>query len=79
MGYHMHVSAASVGTLVGMLRTMQGPSYSELMCGSHVDTLLTKLPVNFRDARLRRILLFQGNNPEWQRQDIYSSRSGRLA
>lgn len=42
--------AASVGTLMGMLSTMQGPSTSEPLCGSHVDTLLTKLPVNFRDA-----------------------------
>lgn len=42
--------AASVGTLVGMLSTMQGPSSSELLCGSHVDTLLTKLPANFRDS-----------------------------
>lgn len=41
---------ASVGALVGMLSTMQGPSPTELRCGSHVDTLLTKLPVNFRDA-----------------------------
>lgn len=42
--------AASLGILVGMLSTMQGPSMTELQCGSHVDTLLTKLPVNFRDA-----------------------------
>lgn len=42
--------AASVGTLVGMLSTMQGPSMTELRCGSHVDTLLTKLPINFQDA-----------------------------
>lgn len=42
--------AATVGTLVGMLSTMEGPSSSELCCGSHVDTLLTKLPPNFRDS-----------------------------
>ncbi|XP_054860442.1 uncharacterized protein LOC129347387 [Amphiprion ocellaris] len=42
--------AAAVGTLVGMLSTMDGPSSSELCCGSHVDTLLTKLPPNFRDS-----------------------------
>ncbi|KAK0149995.1 hypothetical protein N1851_009229 [Merluccius polli] len=42
--------AAAVGTLVGMLSTMQGPTSAELQCGSHVDTLLTKLPANFRDA-----------------------------
>ena len=33
-----------------MLSTIQGPSSPELLCGSHVDTLLTKLPANFRDA-----------------------------
>ncbi|XP_063321729.1 uncharacterized protein LOC134619834 [Pelmatolapia mariae] len=42
--------ATAVGTLVGMLSTMEGPSSSELKCGSHVDTLLTKLPTNYRDA-----------------------------
>ncbi|XP_034095661.1 uncharacterized protein LOC117562007 [Gymnodraco acuticeps] len=42
--------AASVGTLVGMLNTMEGPSSSELRCGSHVDTLLSKLPPHFRDS-----------------------------
>nr|XP_043883741.1 uncharacterized protein LOC122770735 [Solea senegalensis]XP_043883742.1 uncharacterized protein LOC122770735 [Solea senegalensis] len=42
--------AAAVGTLVGMLSTMQGPLSPELLCGSHVDTLLTKLPANFRDV-----------------------------
>ena len=42
--------AAAVGTLVGMLSSMQGPSAPELLCGSHVDTLLSKLPVNFRDS-----------------------------
>lgn len=30
--------AASIGTLVGMLSTIQGPSSPELLCGSHVDT-----------------------------------------
>lgn len=30
--------AASTGTLVGMLSTIQGPSSPELLCGSHVDT-----------------------------------------
>ncbi|KAK7944426.1 hypothetical protein WMY93_000154 [Mugilogobius chulae] len=42
--------AAAVGTLVGMLSSMQGSSSSELHCGSHVDTLLTKLPPHFRDS-----------------------------
>lgn len=41
--------AAAVGTLVGMLSNMEGPSSSELCCGSHVDTLLHKLPPSFRD------------------------------
>lgn len=42
--------AAAVNTLVGMLNTMEGPSRYELQCGSHVDTLLTKLPVSYRDS-----------------------------
>ncbi|XP_067219120.1 uncharacterized protein [Chanodichthys erythropterus] len=42
--------AAAVNTLVGMLNTMDGPSRYELQCGSHVDTLLTKLPVSYRDS-----------------------------
>ncbi|KAL0199202.1 hypothetical protein M9458_007742, partial [Cirrhinus mrigala] len=42
--------AAAVYTLVGMLNTMEGPSRYELQCGSHVDTLLTKLPVSYRDS-----------------------------
>ncbi|KAL1282348.1 hypothetical protein QQF64_001151 [Cirrhinus molitorella] len=42
--------AAAVNTLVGMLNNMDGPSRYELHCGSHVDTLLTKLPVSYRDS-----------------------------
>ncbi|CAL9684695.1 unnamed protein product [Knipowitschia caucasica] len=42
--------SAAVSTLVGMLSSMQGPSSSELQCGSHVDTLLTKLPPYLRDS-----------------------------
>lgn len=42
--------AVEVGTLVGMLSTLQGPSTSKMVCGSQVDTLFLKLPVNFRDS-----------------------------
>lgn len=44
--------AESVGTLVGMLNTMDGLSSEELRCRSHVDTSLTKLLANLRDALL---------------------------
>lgn len=42
--------SSAVNTLVGMLSNMDGPSQSELRCGSHVDTLLCKLPPNYRDS-----------------------------
>ncbi|XP_073718868.1 uncharacterized protein [Misgurnus anguillicaudatus] len=42
--------SAAVSTLVGLLGTMDGPSRAELRCGSHVDTLLSKLPANYRDG-----------------------------
>ncbi len=41
--------ALSVQSLVGMLRTLEGQNGYELMCGSHVDCLLGKLPPAYRD------------------------------
>nr|XP_054592608.1 uncharacterized protein LOC107395320 [Nothobranchius furzeri]XP_054592609.1 uncharacterized protein LOC107395320 [Nothobranchius furzeri] len=40
----------SVSSLVGLLSTMDEVAASELHCGSHVDRLLTKLPLNYRDS-----------------------------
>ncbi len=42
--------ALSVQSLVGMLRTLEGQNGYELMCGSHVDRLLAKLPPAYRDG-----------------------------
>ncbi|KAL1281070.1 hypothetical protein QQF64_015670 [Cirrhinus molitorella] len=42
--------ALSVQSLVGMLRTLEGQNGFELMCGSHVDRLLSKLPPAYRDS-----------------------------
>ncbi len=42
--------ALSVQSLVGMLRTLEGQNGYELMCGSHVDRLLAKLPPAYRDS-----------------------------
>lgn len=42
--------ALSVQSLVGMLRTLEGQNGYELMCGSHVDRLLSKLPPAYRDG-----------------------------
>ncbi|XP_043969674.1 uncharacterized protein LOC122829297 [Gambusia affinis] len=39
----------AVSTLVGLLSTIDGSSRAELRCGSHVDTLLSKLPATYRD------------------------------
>lgn len=33
-----------------MLRTLEGQNGYELMCGSHVDRLLSKLPSAYRDG-----------------------------
>ncbi|XP_076857121.1 uncharacterized protein LOC143511024 [Brachyhypopomus gauderio] len=41
--------SSAVSTLVGLLSTIDGPSRAELRCGSHVDTLLSKLPATYRD------------------------------
>ncbi|GAA6078800.1 uncharacterized protein LOC114462525 [Tachysurus ichikawai] len=46
--------ALSVSTLVGLLSTLEGPSKTELMCGSHVDRLLTKLPSSYRDSFIEK-------------------------
>ncbi|KAK0142397.1 hypothetical protein N1851_019841 [Merluccius polli] len=40
----------SIHALVGMLLSLEGPTGSELKCGSHVDKLLSKLPVQYRDG-----------------------------
>lgn len=40
----------SVRSLVGMLLSLEGPHGSEIKCGSHVDGLLSKLPVQYRDS-----------------------------
>ncbi|KAK7877689.1 hypothetical protein WMY93_031608 [Mugilogobius chulae] len=42
--------ALSVQSLVGMLRTLEGPIGYELRCGSHVDRLLSKMPPAHRDG-----------------------------
>ncbi|KAI2656414.1 Aspartyl/glutamyl-tRNA(Asn/Gln) amidotransferase subunit C [Labeo rohita] len=42
--------ALSVQSLVGMLRTLEGQNGYELLCGSHVDRLLSKLPPAYRDS-----------------------------
>nr|XP_055047830.1 uncharacterized protein LOC129433271 [Misgurnus anguillicaudatus] len=48
--------ALSVSTLVGLLNTLEGSSKTELMCGSHVDRLLTKLPSSYRDSFIEHCL-----------------------
>lgn len=40
----------SIHALVGMLLTLEGPTGSELRCGSHVDKRLSKLPVQYREG-----------------------------
>ncbi|XP_073731871.1 uncharacterized protein [Misgurnus anguillicaudatus] len=40
----------SIQSLVGMLRTLEGPNGYELRCGSHVDRLLSKMPPSYRDG-----------------------------
>ncbi|KAG1952188.1 hypothetical protein F2P79_010147, partial [Pimephales promelas] len=42
--------ALSVQSLVGMLRTLEGPVGYELKCGSHVDRLLSKMSPSYRDG-----------------------------
>ncbi|KAI2657497.1 hypothetical protein H4Q32_008840 [Labeo rohita] len=40
----------SIQTLVGMLRTLEGPNGYELRCGSHVDRLLSKMSPSYCDG-----------------------------
>lgn len=42
--------ACSVQSLVGMLRTLEGQNGNKLLCGSHVDRLLSKLPPAYRNS-----------------------------
>ena len=49
--------ALSVHSLIGMLRSVEGADGSELRCGSHVDRLLTKLPIQNRDSFIEHCLL----------------------
>ncbi|XP_059401385.1 uncharacterized protein LOC132132864 [Carassius carassius] len=42
--------ALSIESLVGMLRALEGQNGYELLCGSHVDCLLSKLPPAYRDS-----------------------------
>uniref|UniRef100_A0AAV2MID6 E3 ubiquitin-protein ligase RNF182 n=1 Tax=Knipowitschia caucasica TaxID=637954 RepID=A0AAV2MID6_KNICA len=42
--------ALAVQSLVGMLRSLEGHNSYELMCGSHVDRLLSKMPPHLRDS-----------------------------
>lgn len=42
--------ALSVASLVGLLTTGEGVAESELHCGSHIDRLLSKLPLSYRDS-----------------------------
>ena len=56
--------SSAVSTMVGLLSTMDGPSRAELRCGSHVDTLLCKLPTSYRERFAE--YCFPGNHPQWQ-------------
>lgn len=47
----------SFQSLVGMLKTLEGPSAYELMCGSHVDQLLSKMPPALRDSFVEHCLI----------------------
>ncbi|XP_019204872.1 uncharacterized protein LOC109196100 [Oreochromis niloticus] len=64
----------SVASLVGMLTTMDGVAESELHCGSHVDRLLTKLPLSYRDNFaeycLNRGILRPGSNRTYTLYDL---------
>ncbi len=48
--------ALSVQSLLGMLKTLEGQNGYELMCGSHVDRLLSKLPPAYRDSFVENFL-----------------------
>lgn len=49
--------ALSVQSLVGMLRTLEGPVGYELRCGSHVDRLLSKMSPSHRDGFVEYCLI----------------------
>lgn len=48
--------ALSVQSLIGMLRSVDRAGGSELQCGPHVDRLLTKLPLHYRDSFVEHCL-----------------------
>lgn len=48
--------STAVSSLVGMLQSTRGPARYELQCGSHVDILLSKLPVSYRDSFVEHCL-----------------------
>ncbi|XP_077374267.1 uncharacterized protein LOC144016825 [Festucalex cinctus] len=66
--------ALSVQSLVGMLRTLEGYNGIELMCGSHVDRLLSKLPPPYRDSFveycLNRGILQSGSDRTYTLPDL---------
>lgn len=68
--------ALSVQALVGMLRTLEGQNGYELMCGSHVDCLLSKLPSAYRDGFveycLSRGILQTGTDKTYTLPDLAS-------
>ncbi|KAF7648186.1 hypothetical protein LDENG_00160630 [Lucifuga dentata] len=51
--------ALSVQSLVGMLRTLEGQNGYELMCGSHVDRLLSKMLLALRDSFVEYCLIYK--------------------
>ncbi|XP_073715795.1 uncharacterized protein [Misgurnus anguillicaudatus] len=66
--------ALSVQSLVGMLRSLEGQNGYELRCGSHVDRLLSKLPINYRDAfveySINRGILRTGTDQTYTLEDL---------
>ncbi|XP_061573685.1 uncharacterized protein LOC133440442 [Cololabis saira] len=57
-----------------MLSRMDGPAQSELRCGSHVDTLLGKLPGNYRDSFaefcIKRRIICSGSDQTYTLPDL---------
>lgn len=66
--------SSAVNTLVGMLSHMDGPAQFELRCGSHVDTLLSKLPSGYRDSFaeycLTRGIIHSGSDQTYTLPDL---------
>lgn len=66
--------ALSVQSLVGMLQTLEGQNGIELMCGSHVDRLLSKMPPAYRDSFveycLNRGILQSGSDRTYTLPDL---------